>query len=93
MDWTGDARFCVSTGLSPLRYRVKKGGLSGKRKSLSGILPGRDNHPAAGVICLNMIGAAASQLFIDNMEHAKSPMKWAEIKEIAEAMQCLRYFL
>ena len=93
MDSTGDARFCVSTGLSPLRYMVKKGGLSGKRKSLSGILPVRDNHPAAGVICLNMIGAAASQLLIDNMEHAKNPMKWADIKEIAEAMQCLRYFL
>ena len=57
---TGDARFCVSTGLLPLRYRVKKGGLSGKRKSLSGIFPIRYNHPAAGVICLNMIGAAAS---------------------------------
>ena len=93
MDWTGDARFCVSTGLAPLRYRVKKGGLSGKRKSLSGIFPIRYNYPAAGVICLNMIGAAASQLLIDNMEHAKNPMKWAEIKEIAEAMQCLRYFL
>jgi hypothetical protein len=93
MDWTGDARFCVSTGLAPLRYRVKKGGLLGKRKSLSGILPIRDNHPAAGVICLIMIGAAASQLLINNMEHAKSPMKWADIKEIAEATYSLRYFL
>ena len=76
-----------------MRYRVKKGGLSGKRKSLSGILPIQDNHPAAGVICLNMIGAAASQLLINNMEHAKSPMKWADIKEIAEATYSLRYFL
>ena len=24
MGWTGDARFCVSTGLAPLRYRVKR---------------------------------------------------------------------
>ena len=40
-----------------------------------------------------MIGTAASQLLIDNMEHAKKPMKWAEIKEIAEATYSLRYFL
>ena len=71
----------------------EKGGLSGIRKSLGGIFPVRDNHPAAGVIWLNMIGAAASQLLIDNMEHAKSPMKWADIKEIAEATYSLRYFL
>ena len=40
-----------------------------------------------------MIGAAATQHLINNMEHANSPMKWAEIKEIAEATYSLRYFL